>query len=236
MILPHLTSTVFLCHATPHTPRGVVVWQLQRPTCPTSAEPQVWQVWQPDDTRAAARRKGAGTWCLKSAPSASTLSGAVAGRCRCRGFAESLDAAPDSLAALERIHGLPTPHRLHPSSHSLPTLTLAPLSEQISESQQAGHGYRPAVMGTDGRVERKHGAVGRRRERARSVAAGRQSLAIASPRPGEGKTEFAAPAPSFPARHSALLSAGTIRFFMKTIRENRSAAVMSLEINRGRDE
>jgi hypothetical protein len=27
------------------------VWQLQCPTCPTSAEPQVWQVWQPVERR-----------------------------------------------------------------------------------------------------------------------------------------------------------------------------------------
>jgi hypothetical protein len=51
MILPHLTSTVETCHATPHTPKRVVVWQLQCPTCPTFAEPQVWQVWQPVEMR-----------------------------------------------------------------------------------------------------------------------------------------------------------------------------------------
>jgi hypothetical protein len=45
--LPHLTSSPKSCHATPHTPRGVVVWQLQCPTCRTLAKPQVWQVWLP---------------------------------------------------------------------------------------------------------------------------------------------------------------------------------------------
>jgi hypothetical protein len=44
--LPHLTSTPFPCHAPPHTPKGVVVWQLHCLTCHTLAEPQVWQVWQ----------------------------------------------------------------------------------------------------------------------------------------------------------------------------------------------
>ncbi len=40
MILPHLTSVPDFCRAPPHTPKGVVVRQLQRPTCPTRAVPQ----------------------------------------------------------------------------------------------------------------------------------------------------------------------------------------------------
>jgi hypothetical protein len=48
--LPHLTSTPFPCHAPPHTPKGVVVWQLHCLTCHTFAEPQLWQVWQTQRT------------------------------------------------------------------------------------------------------------------------------------------------------------------------------------------
>jgi hypothetical protein len=44
--LPHLTLSPPACHAPPHTPRGVVVWQWKCRTCRTLAEPQVWQVWQ----------------------------------------------------------------------------------------------------------------------------------------------------------------------------------------------
>jgi hypothetical protein len=45
--LPHLTSALISCRAPPHTPKGVVVRQLHRPTCPTSAPPEVRQVRQP---------------------------------------------------------------------------------------------------------------------------------------------------------------------------------------------
>jgi hypothetical protein len=46
LTLPHLTSAPISCRAPPHTPKGVVVRQLQRPTCPTSAVPKVRQVGQ----------------------------------------------------------------------------------------------------------------------------------------------------------------------------------------------
>ena len=44
--LPYLTSPREFCRAPPHTPKGVVVWQLECLTCRTFAKPQVWQVWQ----------------------------------------------------------------------------------------------------------------------------------------------------------------------------------------------
>jgi hypothetical protein len=44
MTLPHLRIPAVFCRAPPHTPKGVVVRQLQRPTCPTCAPPEVRQV------------------------------------------------------------------------------------------------------------------------------------------------------------------------------------------------
>jgi hypothetical protein len=44
MILPDLTCPWKFCRAPPHTPKGVVVRQLQRLTCRTFAGPQVRQV------------------------------------------------------------------------------------------------------------------------------------------------------------------------------------------------
>jgi hypothetical protein len=44
--LPHLTFSSPSRHTTPHTPKGVVVWQWNAEPCRTFAEPQVWQVWQ----------------------------------------------------------------------------------------------------------------------------------------------------------------------------------------------
>jgi hypothetical protein len=46
MILPHLTSWPDFCRAPPHTPKRVVVGQLQCRTCRTFAAPEVGQVGQ----------------------------------------------------------------------------------------------------------------------------------------------------------------------------------------------
>jgi hypothetical protein len=44
MILPYLKCPTALCRAVPHTPKGVVVRQLQRRTCRTCAVPKCGKV------------------------------------------------------------------------------------------------------------------------------------------------------------------------------------------------
>jgi hypothetical protein len=106
MTLPHLTSVPVSCRAAPHTPRGVVVRQLQRPTCPTRAAPQVRQVRQRDGRRAGKRGN-----VVSPEPD---IDRRFRRRRACRdsGFAECLAPVSDSLAALGRTGGLPTASRL----------------------------------------------------------------------------------------------------------------------------
>jgi hypothetical protein len=188
--LPHLTSVVISCRAPPHTPRGVVVRQLQRPTCPTRAVPKVRQVRQPDETGVAARRKGAGTWWLKRPTAASNISARRPGSDR--------GVTLDSVSALGRRSvtrprstasaAFLRPRAPAPSSHGIPKVALAPLPERIIESYQAGHGSRRAVTQTAGLVGHSHACVGPGRERVRLGGAGPPTIPWESPtRTGGGQ-------------------------------------------------
>jgi hypothetical protein len=131
-----------------HTPRR---WRTDgamaqgHSTCRTHAEPQVWQVWQriaekPECGVSIVRHRL--PYCSRAAgDSAEPLDSSEAST-RCQA------AWPSS----NESTAFPEARRLHPSSHDIPMLALAPLPERIVESHQAGYGSRRAVTQTAGLV------------------------------------------------------------------------------------
>ncbi len=148
------------------------------PTCLTPAKPQVMRQ---REERAFAEKPERGVQRLRHRPPCFP--------CAAGGSAvalDSLEAAVRCLTAWPRSSastGFPEAHRLHPSSHGIPMVALAPLPERIIESHQAGHGYRRAVTQTVGHVRKVlHGAACSSAARARIEGV---VDAISEPAPGD---------------------------------------------------
>jgi hypothetical protein len=159
---------------------------------------------------------------------------------------DSSEASTRCLTALPRSDestGFPEARRLHPPSHGIPKVALAPLPERIIESYQAGHGSRRAVRQTAGLVGHSHACVGPGRERVRLGGAGPPTI------PGnrqrgrvEGKLGSAIACSKVPRTipeahrlyNFSPISARRIEFYCENIPEKPSAVPILLEINRGR--
>jgi hypothetical protein len=157
--------------------------------------------------------------------------------CRGRGFAGSLDAVSDSLAALERISGAPTAPRLPwaavclPASHAIPRPPGSRTLQRIIKIKQVDCYPRLAVTHTACRCQPY---VGRRREPARSDRMAGPSLEIQPAGPGGENSRVGRAAPKSPAHHLRLLSGSKKGKFPENILEKPSAARKSLEIIAGR--
>jgi hypothetical protein len=220
-----------------HTPRR---WRTDgamaqgHSTCRTHAEPQVWQVWQriaekPECGVSIVRHRL--PYCSRAAgDSAEPLDSSEAST-RCQA------AWPSS----NESTAFPEARRLHPSSHDIPMLALAPLPERIVESHQAGYGSRRAVTLTAGLVGRRHACVGPRRPREGGPTP-LDAARRAGPHPGRGKTGRRSASSYLPRAITEAhglynfrqLSARRIEFYCENIPEKPSAASNSLEINSGR--
>jgi hypothetical protein len=173
------------------------------------------------------------SWCLLHTKAAPNISARSPGSARPVPL-DSLEASTRCLTAWARSDestGFPEARRLHPSSHDLPIVALAPLPERIIESHQACYYRRAAVTETAGRV-------GRRRAGWRGIPAlfgqvGEGSPWKSSPRRPGGKTGFAADAPRSCTHNFPSISARRIEFYCENIPKKPSAVANSLEINRG---